>query len=86
MENSHIHHVYSIAQYETRIADLEIETDRLSHTLETQKVAAEEAQAAAFKKTEELGREIQKKVLLFSHLPASNLIDSVLCRQAKSIS
>ena len=54
---------YSITEYETKIADLETETDRLSQALEAQKAAAEEAQAAASKKIEELGREIQKKVL-----------------------
>ena len=54
----------SITEYETKIADLETETDRLSQALETQKAVAEEAQAAASKNIEELGREIQKKVLL----------------------
>ena len=61
----------SITEYETKIADLETETDRLSQALEAQKAVAEEAQAAASKKIEELGREIQKKVLLIQVAPAS---------------
>ena len=61
----------SITEYETKIAELETETDRLSQALEAQKAVAEEAQAAASKKIEELGREIQKKVLLIQVAPAS---------------
>ncbi len=48
-------------EYEIRIADLESETDRLSQALEAQKFATEAAQAAASKRVEELGREVQKK-------------------------
>ncbi|RDX55044.1 hypothetical protein OH76DRAFT_1397388 [Lentinus brumalis] len=48
-------------EYEIRIADLESETDRLSQALEAQKLATEAAQAAASKRVEELGREVQKK-------------------------
>ena len=51
-------------EYEAKIADLESETDRLSQALEAQKNAAEQAQAAASKKVDELGREVQKKVCL----------------------
>ena len=59
----------SITEYETKIADLETETDRLSQALEAQKAVAQEAQSAASKKIEELGREIQKKVLLHPSSP-----------------
>ncbi|KAI0663567.1 CASP C terminal-domain-containing protein [Cubamyces menziesii] len=50
-----------IKEYESKIADLESETDRLSQALEAQKRATEEAQAAAAKKVDELGKEVQKK-------------------------
>ena len=49
-------------EYETKIADLESETDRLSQALDAQKATAEQAQAMASKKVDELGREVQKKV------------------------
>ena len=51
-----------ITEYENKIADLESETDRLSRTLESQKTAAEESQAVASKKVDELSREVQKRV------------------------
>lgn len=50
-----------IKEYESKITDLESETDRLSQALDAQKKATGEAQAAAAKKVDELGREVQKK-------------------------
>ena len=57
-------------EYEIKIADLESETDRLSEALEAQKSATEAAQAAAAKKVEELGREVQKKAAEVDQLKA----------------
>lgn len=54
--------LFRIKEYETKIAELESETDRLSQALEVQKAAAEQAQTVASKKADELGREIQKRV------------------------
>ncbi|KAI0780119.1 CASP C terminal-domain-containing protein [Fomes fomentarius] len=51
-----------IKEYESKIADLESETDRLSQALDAQKKATGEAQTAAARKADELGREVQKKV------------------------
>ena len=47
---------------ESKTTELETETDRLSQALEAQKVTTNEAQAAAVKKVDELGREVQKRV------------------------
>lgn len=53
---------YRIKEYESKVAELESETDRLSQALETQKHVAEEARTVASKKADELTKEIQKKV------------------------
>ncbi|KAI0630292.1 CASP C terminal-domain-containing protein [Trametes polyzona] len=50
-----------IKEYESKVAELESETDRLSQALEAQKRTAEEAQAVASKKVDELTKDIQKK-------------------------
>lgn len=54
--------VVRIKEYESKIAELESETDRLSQALETQKHAAEEARVVASKKLDELTKEVQRKV------------------------
>lgn len=53
---------HRIKEYESKVAELESETDRLSQALETQKHVTEEARAVAAKKADELTKEIQKKV------------------------
>lgn len=58
------HCCYRIKEYESKVTELESETDRLSQALETQKHAAEEARTIASKKAEELTKEIQKKVCI----------------------
>ncbi|OJT15752.1 Protein CASP [Trametes pubescens] len=50
-----------IKEYESKVTELESETDRLSQALETQKHVAEDARIAAAKKVDELTKEIQKK-------------------------
>ncbi|KAI0743499.1 CASP C terminal-domain-containing protein [Daedaleopsis nitida] len=52
-----------IKEFESKISDLESEIDRLSHALEVQKTATEEVRAAAAKKVDELGREVQKRAV-----------------------
>lgn len=53
---------YRVKGLESKITDLESETDRLSRALEVQKSATLDAQAAATRKVEESARELQKKV------------------------
>lgn len=50
--------------FEKQIADLETETENLSHSIEAQKHKTAEAEARGQKKAEELSRELQKKVRL----------------------
>ena len=49
---------------ESEVAELEAEVERLSATLESQKLATSEAQLLESKKTEELSRDVGKKVSL----------------------
>ena len=51
-----------IKDYQAKVAELESETDRLSRALDAQKLATAEAIAAASKKAEDAGRELQKRV------------------------
>ena len=62
MGRAEIESYLRIKEYEAKITDLESETDRLSQSLDSQKAAAEQAQAVASKRIDELGREVQKKV------------------------
>lgn len=48
-------------ELQTKVSDLESETDRLSQALEAQKAATIEVQTAATKKVEEVSRDLQKK-------------------------
>ncbi|KAM5530766.1 hypothetical protein V8D89_015573 [Ganoderma adspersum] len=59
-----------ITEYENKIADLETETDRLSQALESHKAAAEDSQAVASKKVDELAREVQKRATESEQLKA----------------
>lgn len=54
-------HADRVKGLESKITDLESETDRLSRALEVQKSATLDAQAAATRKVEESARELQKK-------------------------
>lgn len=49
-------------ELESKISELESETDRLSRSLESQKVTTTEVQAALAKQREESTRELHKKV------------------------
>lgn len=57
-------------ELQTKVSDLESETDRLSQALEAQKAATIEVQTAATKKVEEVSRDLQKKVLNCRNLVA----------------
>ena len=57
-------------ELQTKVSDLESETDRLSQALEAQKTATIEVQTAATKKVEEVSRDLQKKVLNCRNLVA----------------
>ncbi|GBE81022.1 CASP C terminal-domain-containing protein [Sparassis latifolia] len=50
-----------LKELESKVSDLETETDRLSQALEAQKVATKAAQATAAKKAEEAAKELRKK-------------------------
>jgi len=54
-------HAERVQSLESKVTELESETDRLSKALEAQKLSTAEAQAAAAKKVEEVARELQKK-------------------------
>lgn len=51
-----------VKELETKISELESETDRLSAALDAQKRTTLEAQTAAAKKVEDMSKELQKKV------------------------
>lgn len=51
-----------VKELESKITDLESETDRLSQALDSQKVLTTEVQAALVKEHAETTRELQKKV------------------------
>ncbi|KAI0823762.1 CASP C terminal-domain-containing protein [Trametes gibbosa] len=53
--------VERIKEYESKVAELESETDRLSQALESQKLAAEETRSVTAKRVDELTKEVQKK-------------------------
>jgi hypothetical protein len=53
-----------VKSLESEVAELEVEVERLSATLESQKLAASEVQLLESKKTEELSRDVSKKVSL----------------------
>jgi hypothetical protein len=53
-----------VKSLESEVAELETEVERLSATLDSQKLAASEAQLLESKKTEELSRDVGKKVSL----------------------
>ncbi|KAJ7703003.1 CASP C terminal-domain-containing protein [Mycena rosella] len=50
-----------VKSLESQIADLEVESERLSRALEAQKQAASDSERTRDKKTEELSRDLQKK-------------------------
>ncbi|KAJ6587105.1 CASP C terminal-domain-containing protein, partial [Mycena vulgaris] len=50
-----------VKSLESQVADLEVESERLSRALESQKQAASDAELTGHKKAEELSRDIQKK-------------------------
>ncbi|KAF5380342.1 hypothetical protein D9615_004565 [Tricholomella constricta] len=51
-----------VKSLETQVSDLEGESERMSRALEAQKILTSEVEAVAAKKTDELSKEIQKKV------------------------
>ena len=53
-----------VKSLESEVAELEDEVGRLSATLESQNLASSEAQLLESKKTEELSRDVSKKVSL----------------------
>ncbi|KAK2464237.1 hypothetical protein APHAL10511_003694 [Amanita phalloides] len=57
-----------VKSLEAQVAELEAEIDRLSASLEAQKLVAFEAQALRNKKVEEMSREVNKKVAEIEHL------------------
>ena len=57
--------VSRLKELQDKVAELESETDRLSHALEAQKAATLEAQAKAAKQVEEASKELQKKVAAY---------------------
>ncbi|EPT04993.1 hypothetical protein FOMPIDRAFT_1156498 [Fomitopsis schrenkii] len=54
-------HTDRIKEYQFKVAELESETDRLSRSLDAQKLATADATAAASKKAEDAARELQKR-------------------------
>lgn len=62
--------MYRLNELQTKVSNLESETDRLSQALEAQKAATIEAQTAAAKRVEEVSRDLQKKVLNCRNLVA----------------
>jgi predicted RNase H-like nuclease (RuvC/YqgF family) len=52
----------SVQSLESQVAELEDEVERLSASLETQKLAASEVQMLGNKKVEEISREVTRKV------------------------
>lgn len=52
----------SVQSLESQVAELEDEAERLSASLETQKIAASEIQILGNKKVEEISRDVTKKV------------------------
>ncbi len=52
----------SLQDLQTKVSELESETDRLSSALEAQKAATVDIQAATSKKVEEISKELQRKV------------------------
>lgn len=51
-----------VKSLESQITDLETEIERISRTLENQRLTTAEIESTTAKKTEDLGRELQKKV------------------------
>ena len=57
-----IMHFCRVKELESKITELETETDRLSQALDAQKSTASEAQTKLSKQLDESGRELQKRV------------------------
>ena len=55
-------HFCRVKELESKITELETETDRLSQALDAQKSTASEAQTKLSKQLDESGRELQKRV------------------------
>ena len=52
----------SMKSFESQVVALEVEVERLSDSLETQRLAAVEAQTQGNRRVEEISREVNKKV------------------------
>ena len=77
--------VSSLQELQSKVTDLESETDRLSSALEAQKAAASDTLAASTKKVEDISKELQRRVWSFSTWRSCPVSDHTSNRQAKLI-